>query len=120
MKQTMNKIAPAAATDEPAVPSTYKRPGSLHPRPIHEDAPESVDVSGWEMLSGRAVRHDGWTPERIGCFLRALGATGCVTTSARAAGMTKQAAYTLRNSTKACRAPGRGARPEVTVTGGSR
>ena len=45
-------------------------------------------------------RHDGWTPERIRIFLEQLAACGVVEDAARAAGMSKQSAYALRNRAK--------------------
>jgi hypothetical protein len=42
-------------------------------------------------------RHDGWTPERQAVFLRELAATHCVSTAARAVGMSRQSAYKLRH-----------------------
>ena len=43
-----------------------------------------------------AIRHDGWTPARQATFLNELAASHCVTTAARAAGMSRQSAYALR------------------------
>jgi len=43
------------------------------------------------------VRHDGCTGERIAIFLEVLADTGLVVAAYRAAGMSKQAAYDLRN-----------------------
>lgn len=43
-----------------------------------------------------ATRHDGWTPARQATFLRELAASHCVSTAARAAGMSRQSAYALR------------------------
>ena len=45
----------------------------------------------------RAQRRDGWTPEKITIFLSALAQCGSVEHAARAAGMTRQGAYALRN-----------------------
>lgn len=47
---------------------------------------------------GRAGRHDGWTPDRIRTFLDALADCGVASDAARAAGMSVQSAYRLRNS----------------------
>jgi hypothetical protein len=41
-------------------------------------------------------RYDGWTPARQAAFLRALATTHNISAAARAAGMTRQAAYALR------------------------
>lgn len=46
----------------------------------------------------RALRHDGWNPEKEDVFLRALAATGVVADACRACGMSRDAAYTRRNS----------------------
>ncbi len=45
----------------------------------------------------RKPRHDGFTPERIGDFLRALAATGVVEHAAAAVGVSASAAYAFRN-----------------------
>lgn len=42
------------------------------------------------------TRHDGWTHARQAIFLRALASTQSVAQAARAAGMSRQAAYGLR------------------------
>jgi hypothetical protein len=42
------------------------------------------------------VRHDGWTPERQRLFLVALAALGTVDSAARAVGMSRISAYTLK------------------------
>jgi hypothetical protein len=44
-----------------------------------------------------ATRHDGWTGERIATFLETLADTGLVTEASRAAGMSRDAAYSLRS-----------------------
>lgn len=41
-------------------------------------------------------RHDGWTPGRQLDFIEALAASGCVAEAAKAAGLSKTAAYKLR------------------------
>lgn len=45
-------------------------------------------------------RHDGWTPARQARFLREFAATHCVSTAARAVGMSRQSTYRLRNRLK--------------------
>ena len=45
----------------------------------------------------RKPRHDGWTPERIGLFLRGLAESGCVEDAAAMAGLSVQSAYAFRN-----------------------
>ena len=42
-------------------------------------------------------RRDGWTPDRQLLFLDALARTRSVTSAARAAGMSRESAYRLRN-----------------------
>ncbi|MEM6610556.1 MAG: hypothetical protein AAF689_18505 [Pseudomonadota bacterium] len=44
----------------------------------------------------RAVRHDGWTPDKQIAFLQTLAATGSVAAAARSVGMSRQSAYKLR------------------------
>lgn len=46
---------------------------------------------------GRKPRHDGFTPERVGEFLRRLAATGVVEHAAAAVGVSATAAYNFRN-----------------------
>jgi hypothetical protein len=46
---------------------------------------------------GRAVRRDGWTPERIRLFLETLADRASITTAARAAGVSTRAAYKFRD-----------------------
>ncbi|MFC3101313.1 hypothetical protein [Altererythrobacter lauratis] len=43
-----------------------------------------------------ALRHDGWTPDRQARFLDELAASHCVSTAAKAVGMSRQSAYALR------------------------
>lgn len=43
------------------------------------------------------TRHDGWNGERMATFLESLADTGLVTEASRAAGMSRNAAYALRN-----------------------
>src|SRR5688572_30349166 len=42
-------------------------------------------------------RRDGWSGERMATFLEVLADTGLVTEASRAAGMSREAAYSLRN-----------------------
>ena len=90
-----------AATDEPAVPATPRSAGALSTARVSEalvaGAIEGVLHATADTHPGRAQRHDGWTPERITTFLSALAQCGCVEIAARAAGMTRQGAYALRN-----------------------
>ena len=48
--------------------------------------------------AGRSLRHDGWTPDKERIFLRTLAATGVVADACRACGMSRDAAYSRRNS----------------------
>ncbi|MEO5773028.1 MAG: hypothetical protein ABIQ32_02780 [Sphingomicrobium sp.] len=43
------------------------------------------------------TRHDGWAPDRIATFLEILADTGIVTEACRTVGMSREAAYELRN-----------------------
>ena len=43
------------------------------------------------------VRHDGWTGERMATFLEVLADTGIVSEACRAAGMSREGVYSLRN-----------------------
>ena len=90
-----------AATDEPAVPFTPRSAGALSTARVSEalvaGAIEDVLHATADAHPGRAQRRDGWTPERITTFLSALAQCGCVEDAARAAGMTRQGAYALRN-----------------------
>ena len=47
----------------------------------------------------RAARHDGWNRDKRRIFLTALAETGVVADACRACGMSRDAAYSLRNST---------------------
>lgn len=47
--------------------------------------------------SPRGVRHDGWTGERMAAFLETLADTGLITEACRIVGMSRDAAYSLRN-----------------------
>ena len=50
-----------------------------------------------DNVRSKSTRHDGWTGPRIATFLEVLADTGIVAEAYRAAGMSKQAAYALRN-----------------------
>ena len=45
----------------------------------------------------KTVRHDGWTGDKIATFLDVLADTGIVSEACRVAGMSRDAAYALRN-----------------------
>lgn len=76
-----------------------------HPAPrISDRLTESIDQAVEESRSpsgGRAVRGDGWTPERVRIFLETLADCGSVTDAARSAGMTRGGAYALRRRAEA-------------------
>jgi hypothetical protein len=78
----MNSESPSAGPD----PATAIRPfvdGALD--------------AGQDRRGNRAVRGDGWTPDRIRTFLETLADTGCVTHAARSADISVRSAYNLRN-----------------------
>jgi len=70
------------------------------PADLNPDLIESILASGQDVRSGYDTREDGWTSERIATFLNTLAQWGIVSDAAEAAGMTRQAAYALRNSAK--------------------
>jgi hypothetical protein len=69
--------------------------GLLDPNLVDE-----ILASGRDARPGYDQREDGWTPERIAIFLNRLAEWGIVSDAAEAAGVTRQAAYALRNSAK--------------------
>jgi hypothetical protein len=71
---------------------------------ISDRLTEQIDAAVEEARfssTGRAVRSDGWTPERVRTFLEALADCGSVTEAAAAAGMTPRGAYALRRRARA-------------------
>src|SRR5688572_18682048 len=108
MEQSQNNLAPEAATDEPA--------SRLHDRPVRGDSPPgdsrprppdesdgliSDRLSGYVPVTvdalGRRRRCDGLTPERQVVFLDALARCGVAADAARAAGVSRDTVYNLRN-----------------------
>ena len=90
-----------ATTQSP--PPTSEAPDQTHIGASHLLDPDLVDqvlASGQDARPGYAQREDGWTPERIAIFLNTLAEWGVVGHAAEAAGVTRQAAYALRNSAK--------------------
>jgi hypothetical protein len=81
--------APAALCAAPAAPAAR-----ISDRLTQ--AIEEASTPGRLAADGRAVRHDGWTPERITLFLTRLADCGVVSDAARAAGMSKRSAYAFR------------------------
>lgn len=57
---------------------------------------EEAAAPGRLAADGRAVRKDGWTPERIRTFLFALAESGVAGDAARAAGMSRRSAFAFR------------------------
>lgn len=58
---------------------------------------EDPDPLAFTPVALTRVHHNGWTERRQRDFIAALAAMGSVLYAARAVGMTKQSAYTLRN-----------------------
>jgi hypothetical protein len=95
MDHTPSAPQPATAPPETPDPKLAAGPADLDPELI-----ESILASGQDVRPGHETREDGWTPQRIGTFLNALAEWGIVSDAAKQAGMTRQAAYALRNSAK--------------------
>jgi hypothetical protein len=74
----------------PAAPAEPGEPGFVEPL-ISDCLTETF------RPTGRKPRHDGWTAEAVGTYLRALAACGVVEQAARAAGRSAQSAYAFRN-----------------------
>lgn len=62
----------------------------LHPARPATDLPDNF------LPAPTRLRHDGWTPDKQRRFVEVLADTGCVSHAAKAAGKSKQSAYTLR------------------------
>jgi hypothetical protein len=104
--------SPEASTDERASSLNPPAQGgpAAEPKPQCDPPPLLSDCLG-DILSeriedavdesfppgSRKPRHDGFTPERIGDFLRSLAATGVVEHAAAAVGVSASAAYAFRN-----------------------
>ena len=107
MDQNRNRFAPEAATDEPASPFNAQAPeaaaadlpGFAEPPLLSDSLGAAFDETVAETFPPgcRKPRHDGWGPEQIGGFLRALAATGVVEHAARTVGRSPQSAYNFRN-----------------------
>jgi hypothetical protein len=87
MKTTPPPAAPPATAG--AAPSTAAR--------VSDRLTESLVDPPPGKRPGPAQRRDGWTPDRIRSFLGTLAQCGVVADAARAAGMSVQSAYALRN-----------------------
>lgn len=57
--------------------------------------PPPFEPPPFEPVDTRA-RHDGWSPERQGGFIEALGECGCVDEASKRVGMSVRSAYALR------------------------
>ena len=91
----------AIAPQTPPPPLETPDPAhALAPGPLDPDLVDQILASGRDVRPGYDQREDGWTPERIAIFLNTLAEWGIVGHAAEAAGVTRQAAYALRNSAK--------------------
>lgn len=94
-------LAPEAAIDEPASPVNPEPAAAAGPPPAEPRLfvdPLISDCLGETFLpDARKPRHDGWTPERVGGFLRNLASCGVVQDAAKSVGLSAQAAYAYRN-----------------------
>jgi len=85
--------SPQAAPDGSASSAT---PASVEPPP--DLGPLLSDCLSETFLEGaRKPRHDGWTPERIGGFLRHLAGSATIEAAARSVGLSAASAYAFRN-----------------------
>jgi hypothetical protein len=108
MEHNQNLSAPEAATDEPASPLNGRpdpglgQPPGSRPRPPDEGDLISDQLGRYVPVAtdalGRRRRCDGLTPERQCVFLDALSRCGVAADAARAAGISRDTAYELRNS----------------------
>jgi hypothetical protein len=102
MEHNQNQFAPEAASEDDASP--LNRPSSSAAPPgdgLISDRLERYVPVATDAL-GRRRRCDGFTPDRQVVFLDALARCGVAGDAARAAGISRDTAYNLRNS-----APGR-------------
>lgn len=109
MEQNQNPVTPEAATYEPASPRNLQpeshtgtpadSPGFAGPAPFSDclDSALSEILAETFVADGPRPRHDGWTPDAVAGFLRALAAGGVVEHAARAVGLSAASAYALRN-----------------------
>jgi hypothetical protein len=102
MQEQTTNTPPEPATNEPASPSAPTPGTALSLAAISQRLSASIDEACAvpATIPDRATRHDGWTPEAQRIFLETLAQGGIVVDAARAAGMTKQAAYSFRNSAR--------------------
>jgi hypothetical protein len=90
-----NAAAARAAAHEAPFPEPPPLISDTLPRLTAEAIQDAVEDSF--PPGARKPRHDGFTPEKMGEFLRHLAATGVVEHAAATAGVSAQAAYSLRN-----------------------
>jgi len=93
-----SNIAPTAAPAHAAgeCPASPSIPARIEPPP--DLGPLISDCLAETFAEGaRKPRHDGWTPERIGGFLRHLAGSATVEAAAAAVGLSAAAAYAFRN-----------------------
>ncbi|HEY6917518.1 MAG TPA: GNAT family N-acetyltransferase [Allosphingosinicella sp.] len=84
------------AGDEPRFTALTIVEGSDHipPVPLEPLIASTLDSAESET---RALRHDGWTPEKKRLFQETLAECGTVAKACRVVGMSAQSAYNLRN-----------------------
>jgi hypothetical protein len=99
MFSCMDHAAAADQTAPPALEAPDQALAGPH-APLDPDLVDQILASGRDARPGYEQREDGWTPERIAIFLNTLAEWGIVGNAAEAAGVTRQAAYALRNSAK--------------------
>ena len=91
----IQNISSETSTDEPVSPSNSNTLAGSLESPLSQRfgdaAADAVDSVAWR------VRQDGWTADRIRVFLNTLAQSGSVTDASRAAGISFQSAYRLRN-----------------------
>ncbi|MEA3064330.1 MAG: hypothetical protein QOJ27_769 [Sphingomonadales bacterium] len=110
MEHNQNHFAPEAATHEPASSFFNSRTDGAgepardsRPRPPDEEEGLISDqLGGYVPVAtdalGRRRRCDGFAPDRQVVFLEAFARCGVVADAARAAGISRDTAYSLRNS----------------------
>lgn len=114
MENNPTRIAPEAPADESASPLNQQPEwDSAEAAPVFEAPPLLSDTLADTLADripdaveqcfppgSRKPRHDGFTPEKVGDFLRHLSATGVGEHAAAAVGLSASAAYAFRNRTR--------------------
>jgi hypothetical protein len=109
--KTHRTDSPAAESDPAARPDTLapgdEPDGAAGPPPeppelLTDHLPQLVDPltplhPETSLTQTRALRHDGWTPEKKRLFLERLAECGVIVEACEAAGMSARAAYKLRD-----------------------